>query len=59
MANKQKLEVEKPADIWNPEERKWTKTASREMFFDMKDEANGSSHFNPLMHNVPKWSDTL
>ena len=33
MAYKRKLEAEKPADIWNPEERKWTKPASREMFF--------------------------
>ena len=54
MANKRKLEVEKSSDVWSPKKRKWTKPASqvgckalavRDIFFDMKDTANGSADF--------------
>ena len=29
VANKQKLEEEKPDGVWNPKKRKWTKPASQ------------------------------
>lgn len=45
VANKRKLEEEKPDDVWNSQKRKWTKPTSQigygsltaqEMFTDMK-----------------------
>ena len=54
VANKQKLEEEKPDGVWNPKKRKWTKPASqigykaltvRNMFTDTKDEVSKTSDF--------------
>ena len=47
VANKRKLEAEKPADVWKAKKRKWTKSSNqigyramtaRELFSDMKEE---------------------
>ena len=54
VANKRKLEEEKPYNAWNLKNRKCTKPASqigynaltvREIFTEMKDEVNKSSNF--------------
>ena len=54
VANKQKLEAKKPADVWNAKKRKWTKPSSqigykemtvRTLFSDMKEEKRDSPDF--------------
>ena len=64
VANKRKLEEEKPDDVWNPKKWRWTKPASqvgykaltvREMFTDMKDEVSESCvKFVAIVKNILK-----
>ena len=68
VANKRKLEEEKPYDAWNLKNRKWTKPASqigynaltvREIFTEMKDEVNKSSNFKSCVKFIGRCEKLL
>ena len=68
VANKRKLDGEKPADVWNAKKRKWTEPSSqigykaitaRELFSDMKEEKCGGPDFRSCVELVRKCEELL
>ena len=68
VANKRKLEAEKPADVWNAKKRKWTKPSSqigykemtvRKLFSDMKEEKCDSPDFKSCVQFFRRCEELL
>ena len=68
VANKRKLEEEKPANVWNAKKRKWTKPNTqigykamtcREMFSDMQEEKNDTPDFRSCIKFVGRCEELL
>ena len=68
VANKQKLEAKKPADVWNAKKRKWTKPSSQtgykamaaqELFYDMKKQKCDTPDFKSCVQYVRRCEELL